>query len=91
VRGRYLIVKGGTDTKTLRSLRVRVAKDGTIRVAARSAPFDLNFGASAGHNFDGTGAVVLEPPFNVRVDVGGDGGNALVNCTTKPRRFRCGH
>jgi hypothetical protein len=34
---------------------------------------------------------VLEPPFNVRVDVGGDGGNALVNCTTKPRRFRCGH
>jgi hypothetical protein len=91
VRGRSFVVKGGTDTKTLRSLRVRVAKDGTIRVAARSAPFDLNFGASAGHNFDSTGAVVLEPPFNVRVDVGGDGGNALVNCTPKRRRFRCGH
>jgi hypothetical protein len=90
VRGRSLVVKGGTDAKTLRSLRVRVAKDGTIRVAARSALFDLNSGASAGHNFDGTGAVVLEPPFNVRVDVGGDGGNTLVNCTTKPRRFRCG-
>jgi hypothetical protein len=90
VRGRTFVVKGGTDTKTLRSLRVRIAKDGTVRVAARSAPFDLNFGASAGHNFDSKGAVVLEPPFNVRVDVGGEGGNTLVNCTPKPRRFRCG-
>lgn len=92
VRGRSLVVKGGTDKKTLRSLRVHVGKDGTIRVAARSALFNLSDpgNASLGHNFDGTGAVVLEPPFNVRVDVGGDGGNALVNCTTKPRRFRCG-
>lgn len=89
VRGRTLVVKGGTDTKTLRSLRVRVAKDGTIRVAARSALFRLNDEASLNHNFDGTGALVLAPPFNVRVDVGGDGGNAPVNCTPKGRRFHC--
>jgi len=72
---------------------VQVAKDGSMRVAARSAHINLSDpgNASAGHNFDGTGAVILAPPFNVRVDVGGEGGNVLVNCTPKPRRFRCGH
>jgi hypothetical protein len=93
VRGRTLVAKGGTDSKSLQSLRVQVAKDGSMRVAARSARINLSDpgNASAGHNFDGTGAVILAPPFNVRVDVGGEGGNVLVNCTPKPRRFRCGH
>ena len=92
VRGRTLVAKAGKNAKTLRSLRIRVAADGTLRVAARSALMNLSDpgNASAGHNFDGTGAVVLAPPFNVRVDVGGDGGTALVNCQPKPRRFRCG-
>jgi hypothetical protein len=92
VRGRTLVAKGGADAKSLQSLRVRVAKDGSMRVAARSARIGLSdpVNASAGHNFDGTGAVILAPPFNVRVDVGGEGGNTLVHCTPKPRRFRCG-
>ena len=74
-------------------MRLTSASDGIIRVAARSALFNLSDpgNASLGHNFDGTGPAVFEPPFNVRVDVGRDGGNAVPNCTTKPRRFRCGH
>jgi hypothetical protein len=80
------MAKAGKNAKTLRSLHIRVAADGKLRVATRSRLFNLSDpgNASLGHNFDGTGAVVLAPPFNVRVDVGGDGGNALVNCTPKP-------
>ena len=91
VRGRTLVAKTGKKSP-LRLLRVRVAADGTFHVAARSALFNLSApgGASVGHNFDGNNAVILAPPFNVRVDVGEDGGNVLMNCTPKPRRFRCG-
>jgi hypothetical protein len=95
------MAKAGKNAKTLRSLHIRVAADGKLRVATRSRLFNLSDpgNASLGHNFDGTGAVVLAPPFNVR----GDGGNALSACAgrdarrlkavrpRRPRRKRLGH
>ncbi len=92
VSGRTFVAKRSSDTKSLQSLRVRVAKDGTMRVAVRSALFSFSDSgnASLGHTLDDTGAVVFAPPFNIRVDVGGQGGTAQVDCTPKPRRFHCG-
>jgi len=86
VRGQTLVAKG-EGGKRVRALRVRVGKDGTIRLAVRSQPFDLT-NATGLHKFDSTGSLIIEPPLSVRVDVGGNGASA-VPCVARGRRYVC--
>ena len=86
--GQTLIAKGEA-RKRVRALRVRAAKDGTIRLTIRSIPIDLTSTSTGLHNFDGNGALVIAPPVSVRVDVGGNGGS-VVPCMPQGRRYVCG-
>ncbi|MCW5893638.1 MAG: hypothetical protein KIT14_24250 [bacterium] len=88
-RGRALVAKAGVE-QPIAGLRVRIAKNGTIRVKARSTPLDFAFSSSVSRPFDEVGMPKLFPPFNVRVDVGADGGSAPVPCNPKKLSFRCG-
>lgn len=90
LRGRTLAKRGGKTETPIGNLRVQFARGGTIRIAVASKRFDLSFSAQGLRRFDETGAVILEPPFTVRADVGEDGGSVVVPCTPKGRRFRCG-
>jgi hypothetical protein len=88
VRGQTLVAKGD-GRKKVRGLRVRVAKNGMIRLTVRSVPIDLTLSSTGLHNFDGNGALIISPPVSVRVDVGGTGGST-VPCTLQGRRYVCG-
>jgi len=83
-----LIAKGAA-RKRVGSLRVRIAKDGTINLTVHSVPIDLTSTATGLHNFDGNGALIIAPPLSVRVDVGGNGGS-VVPCRPQGRRYVCG-
>lgn len=87
-RGRVLVAKPGSD-QPIKGLRVRVAKDGTMRVKATSAALDFAF-TGFGRPFDDAGMAQLFPPFSVRVDVGSHGGAASVPCNPTTLSFRCG-
>ena len=63
----------------LRALQLRLGKN-TIRVAAQSAALDLT----------ARGSQPLVPPLAVTVDVGDDGGTAIVPCRLGKRGGRCG-
>jgi hypothetical protein len=65
--------------KKLRSVRVALAKNRTVRVSAVSAPVDLTQ----------SGLRPLKPPFTMSVEVGDDGGRAVVPCTLGDRGARC--
>jgi hypothetical protein len=65
--------------KQLHAIALQVAKDGSVRVTARTPPFDLTRG----------GIRTLSPPFMMTVEVGDDAGRATVSCTPGPRRTRC--
>src|SRR5262249_14833799 len=86
--GQTLVAKGEGRNR-VRGLRVRVQKDGSIRLTVRSAPFNLSSTAGGLHNFDSTGSVVLAPPLSVRVDVGENGGS-VVPFVLQGRRYVCG-
>jgi hypothetical protein len=86
--GQTLIAKGD-GRKRVRALRVRVGKDGAIRLAVRSVPIDINSIATGQHRFDSNQSLIIEPPLSVRVDVGENGGS-VVPCVAKGRRFVCG-
>jgi hypothetical protein len=88
LRGQTLVAKGDGQ-KRVRALRVRLGKDGTIRLAVRSVPIDLSLIAGGLHRFDSNGSIILEPPLSVRVDVGGTGGS-VVPCVPQGRRYVCG-
>lgn len=90
LRGRTLARKRSAGASQIAGLKVRFTRRDGIRVEVRSKPFDLTFSAQGLRRFDDTGAVVLEPPLSVRVDVGEDGASAVLPCTPKPRRFTCG-
>lgn len=87
-RGRALVAKPGSE-QPIAGLRVRIARDGTIRVKARSTALDFAF-SSGSRPFDQAGLPQLFPPFAVRVDVGAEGGAASVPCDPKKLSFRCG-
>ena len=63
----------------LRSLKLRLARDGTVRVVASSAPVDLLRG----------GERTLEPPFTLSLEVGDDAGTVAVPCRLGPSGGRC--
>jgi len=63
----------------LRSLKLRLAGDGTVRVMALSAPVDLLRG----------GERTLEPPFTLSLEVGDDAGTVAVPCRLGPSGGRC--
>jgi hypothetical protein len=88
LRGQTLVARGD-GRKRVQGLRVRVQKDGSIRLSVRSAPFDLSSTAGGLHNFDSTGSLILAPPLSVRVDVGANGGS-VVPCVLQGRRYVCG-
>ncbi|HEV7730553.1 MAG TPA: choice-of-anchor tandem repeat NxxGxxAF-containing protein [Candidatus Binatia bacterium] len=90
VRGRSLVLKpGAVERAQLKGLKVRVSRNGLMKIAFRTAPFDLSFAAGL-RKLDDDGAVILEPPFTVRVDVGDEGGTAAVPCKATGRRVTCG-
>ncbi len=90
VKGRALVLKrNAVERAQLRNLKVRFARDGAMKVAFKTAPFDLTFSAGL-RQFDDDGAVILEPPFSVRVDVGDEGGTVSIPCKANGRRFSCG-
>jgi hypothetical protein len=89
-RGRALVLKGDAEERAqLKNLKVRSGRSGILKVAFKSAPFDLNFAAGLRRLDDG-GSVILEPPFTVRVDVGDEGGTVAIPCKASGRRFSCG-
>jgi len=63
----------------LRSLKLRLARDGTVRVVASSAPVDLLRG----------GERTLEPQFTLSLEVGDDAGTVAVPCRLGPSGGRC--
>ena len=63
----------------LRSLKLRLSRDGTVRVVASSAPVDLLRG----------GERTLEPPFTLSLEVGDDAGTVAVPCRLGPSGGRC--
>lgn len=73
--------KGGrVQPEELSRVRLRVAADGSAHVAALSPALDLtDFGNTE-----------LEPPFTLRVEVGDDSATAVVPCTVKRGRVKCG-
>jgi hypothetical protein len=87
-RGRVLVAKRGV-TQPIKGLRVRIAKNGTIRVKAKSDAIDFAF-AGGTRPFDEAGMPQLFPPFSVRLDVGPHGGAASVPCNPRKLSFRCG-
>ena len=86
--GQTLVAKGDA-RKKVRGLRVRAAKDGSIRLTVRSVPIDLTSTSTGLHNFDSNGGLIIAPPLSVRVDVGGTGGS-VVPCMLQGRRYVCG-
>jgi hypothetical protein len=86
--GQTLVAKGDA-RKKVRGLRVRAAKDGTIRLTVRSVPINLTSTSTGLHNFDSNGALIIAPPLSVRIDVGGTGGS-VVPCMLQGRRYVCG-
>jgi hypothetical protein len=89
LRGNTLTKRRKATGDSFQRLRVQFGRGGTIRIAAASKPFDLSTKAQGLRHFDQNNAVILEPPFVVRVDVGEDGTSVTVPCTPKGRRFRC--
>lgn len=90
VRGRALVLKGDAEARAqLKNLKVRITRNGAMRVAFKTQPFDLTFAAGQRRLGD-DGAVILEPPFTVRVDVGEEGGTVAIPCKATGRRFACG-
>lgn len=90
VRGRGLVLKVDAEARAqLKNLKVRITRNGAMRVAFKTQPFDLTF-ASGQRRLDDDGAVILEPPFTVRVDVGDEGGTVAIPCKASGRRFSCG-
>jgi len=65
--------------RDLRSLRLTLARNGTVRVSARSAPVDLLRG----------GLRALAPPFTLSLEVGDDAGTVAVPCAPGPQGGRC--
>ena len=63
----------------LRSFKLKLAGDGTVRVVAFSAPVDLLRG----------GERTLEPPFTLSLEVGDDAGTVAVPCRLGPSGGRC--
>jgi hypothetical protein len=63
----------------LQSLRLRIARKGTVIVGATSAAVDLTRG----------GIRTPKPPFRVTVEAGDDQGSVAVPCTLGRRRTRC--
>ncbi len=59
--------------------KLRLARDGTVRVVASSAPVDLLRG----------GERTLEPPFTLSLEVGDDAGTVAVPCRLGPSGGRC--
>ena len=88
LRGRTLRKKHGPSESQIASLRVQFARNGTIRVALRSKRIDLSTTAQGIRNFE-KDAVVLVPPFTVRIDAGEDGSSSVIPCNAKSRRFTC--
>ncbi len=90
LRGKTLTRKRSARASQIQGLKVKFTRRKGVRVAVRSKPFDLTFSAQGLRRFDDTGAVILEPPLSVRIDLGEDGASVVVPCTPKPRRFTCG-
>ncbi len=88
LRGRTLTKKRRAASR-IGALRVRFTRTG-MRIKARSIKVNLADGGSPSRTFDEVGAPILAPDFSVRVDVGEDGGSAIVPCAPKGRNFRCG-
>jgi hypothetical protein len=89
LRGRTLRKKrGGKSESQIESLRVQFARKGTIRIAIRSKRIDLSSTAQGVRTF-ANDAVVLVPPFTVRIDAGEDGSSSVIPCSAKSRRFTC--
>ncbi len=90
VRGRALVLKPGAPERAqVKSLKVKVSRNGQMKLTFRTAPFDLSF-ASGVRSTDDNGQVILEPPFTVRVDVGDEGGTVAIPCSGSGRRLSCG-
>jgi hypothetical protein len=91
VRRRTLIGEQGKGGR-IADLRLRFLKNGTMRIALRSQPFDLSLssGLSLDRRFDDAGGAILVPPFFVRVDAGEDGASGRIDCTARRRKVRCG-
>src|SRR5262245_30770365 len=83
LRGRTLSKRRNAKGSAFQRLRVQFGRGGTIRIAAASKPFDLSFKAQGLRHYDQNNAVILEPPFIVRADVGEDGASVTVSCTPK--------
>ena len=63
----------------LRSLRMSVARNGTVRVAASTPPLDLTH----------RGLRPIRPPLAVTLEVGDDAGRAPLDCRQARRGMRC--
>jgi hypothetical protein len=90
LRGRTLTKRRSAQGDAFQRLRVQFGRGGTVRIAAASKPFNLSDKAQGLRHYDQNSAVILEPPFVVRADVGEDGASVVVPCTPKGLRFRCG-
>lgn len=77
-RGATLVPKG--KVKSLRRLSVRLDRSKNMAVVTfASAPADLTFG----------GLALLQPPFTIRVDVGGDSGSVTIDCDVTRKAVVC--